>query len=143
MCQRRSWTDIPRSHFSLSVLFVFFLIPLFQSVLDTGDVQALIYWQNNNGTATGSDWQNGGSGKGLFGDPIFVDGNTLHFSPANFLAQSINGISTVKSDRLQTDIQKKMLSDSISIHIIPELITICVFGFGDLSLIRTKNNINK
>ncbi len=104
MRQRRSWIDISASHLSLSVLFVFLLIPLFQSVLDTGDAQALIYWDNKNGTANGFDWQNGGSDKGLFGDPILVDGNTLHFSPANFLAQSTDGISSVKSDRLQVDI---------------------------------------
>ncbi|MFA5291557.1 MAG: hypothetical protein WC496_00830 [Phycisphaerae bacterium] len=102
----KSCTRIFCFRFGLYILLLLlFLIQPFQSVFDSGDAQAvLIYWSNRNGTADDFDWQNGGSANGLFGNPSLVNGNILHFSPQNFLAESINGKSAFATDLLKVDI---------------------------------------
>ncbi len=102
--KRRSRTEIFCLHLSATIapLFLFF-IPLLQSVLDSGDAQATIYWQQKNGIAADFDWANGGSDKCLFGEPTVI-GNVFQFSPTNFRAESIDGRSAITSDRLQFDI---------------------------------------
>lgn len=101
---RRSCTSFPRFHLRLIVFLLFFLIQPLQSVFNSGDAQATIYWSNSSGSAADFDWQNGGSDKGLFGDPCLVGGDTFQFSPTNFRAESVDGKSAIVSDRLQFDI---------------------------------------
>ena len=45
----------------------------------------------------------GGSDKGLFGDPTVI-GNNILFTPANFQATASNGSATTTSDRLQFNV---------------------------------------
>lgn len=106
MSKRRSCEDIFRFHFGAVILsLLLFFIPLSQSALDFNAQAAIIPWvPDSNGSATYFDWQNGGSDKSLFGSPVLVDGDTLHFEPQNFIAESISGTSAIKSDRLQVDI---------------------------------------
>jgi len=104
MYERRSTTDIPRFHLRLFVLLLLVLIPLLQSAFDLGNAQAVIFWQNKNGTANEFDWRNGGSDNGLFGDPLLVGGSTFVFFPSNFRAESINGQGDIVSDRVQFEI---------------------------------------
>ena len=77
------------------------LTVLVQLVLITCPAKALIYWTNKDGTGSFFDWSNGGSDKGLFGDPVIVGGNTFTFFPSNFRAESLNGAAAIKSDRLE------------------------------------------
>lgn len=99
------FTDISCSHLGIVILLLLlFFIPAVQSIFNSGNAQAIIYWQNKDGTGTDFNWQNGGSDKGLFGEPTLIGGNILQFSPTNFCAQSTNGASTITSDRLQFDI---------------------------------------
>ncbi|PKL47629.1 MAG: hypothetical protein CVV39_05525 [Planctomycetes bacterium HGW-Planctomycetes-1] len=77
---------------------------MLQPAFNSGDVQAVIYWSNSSGTADEFSWTNGGSDKGLFGDPTLVGGNTLVFAPTNFRAESVDGKSAITSDRLQFDL---------------------------------------
>jgi hypothetical protein len=103
---RRSFTNSPRLGFRtpFPLLITLFLIQLAQPAFHSGDVQATVYWTNSSGTADGFSWANGGSDKGLFGDPTLVGGNTFVFSPTNFRAESIDGKSDITSDRLQFDL---------------------------------------
>jgi hypothetical protein len=105
--KRRSFTDTPHLHFCAAILLLImlFFIQLVQPVFNSGDVQAAFqYWSNRNGVADGFYWQNGGSDKGLFGNPTLVGGNVFQFSPTNFRAESIDGRSAITSDRLQFDL---------------------------------------
>jgi hypothetical protein len=81
-----------------------FFIQLVQPVFNSGNAQALIYWDNDSNSGNGFTWQNGGSDKGLFGEPNLINGNKLRFSPQNFFAKSLNGKSAITSDRLQVRI---------------------------------------
>jgi len=74
---------------------------LVQLVLITCPAKALINWTNKDGSAGFFDWYNGGSDKGLFGNPTLVGGNTFLFIPSNFRAQSANGVPAIKTDRLE------------------------------------------
>ncbi len=74
---------------------------LVQLVLIARPAQALTYWTDKDGAANFFNWENGGSDKGLFGDPILVGGDTFVFFPSNFRAESINGKAASKSDRLE------------------------------------------
>ena len=65
---------------------------------------AFVLWSNANGTAANFDWSNGGSDHGLFGDPLLVGGNTFTFIPANFRAESFDGVSGTASDRMQVEL---------------------------------------
>ena len=103
MGNKRSSANISRHGLGIFISLLLFVIPLSQSVLNWGSAQATIYWSNSSGTATDFNWANGGSDKGLFGDPIIV-GSVFVFSPTNFRAESIDGVSSIKSDRLQFDI---------------------------------------
>ncbi len=80
---------------------IWLLTILVQLVLITCPAKALIYWTNQNGSASFFDWSGGGSDKGLFGSPTLVGGNTFVFFPSNFRAQSSNGAAAIKSDRLE------------------------------------------
>jgi hypothetical protein len=62
---------------------------------------AFQFWSNQNGTASFFDWSNGGSDNGLFGDPTLVGGDTFVFFPQGWRAESINGVPSIKADRLQ------------------------------------------
>ncbi len=102
---RRSYTDIPHSHISFTVLLLFFLIQPVQSVFNWGGVQAAaIPWSEPNGTADGFDWENGGSEYGLFGEPNLVGGNTFVFFPSNFRAESSDGQIVDVNDTLVFDL---------------------------------------
>ncbi len=103
---RRNCTDIPRLYFRTLILLAMtlFFIQLAQPVFNSGDAQATVYWTNSSGTADGFSWANGGSDKGLFGDPTLVGGNTLVFSPSNFRAESSDGDSAFLSDRLEIEL---------------------------------------
>jgi hypothetical protein len=105
MSERRSYTIPPRICFHFTALLLFSLI-LLQSVFFADNVKAaIVTWADSNGIGNGFYWQNGGSDKGLFGNPILINGNTtLHLEPKNFSAESINGKSAITSDRLQVDI---------------------------------------
>jgi len=101
----RGCTRIFCFRFSLYILLLLlFLIQPFQSAFNSGNAQAFVYWNNDSNSAEGFSWQNGGSDRGLFGEPNLINGNILHFSPQNFLAKSINGNSALTTDRLQVDI---------------------------------------
>jgi hypothetical protein len=63
-----------------------------------------VFWSNPNGTADSFDWANGHSLYGLFGDPMLVGGNTLVFSPSNFIAESTDGQSSDVSDKLEFEL---------------------------------------
>ncbi|OHB59435.1 MAG: hypothetical protein A2173_04950 [Planctomycetes bacterium RBG_13_44_8b] len=104
--KRRSFAVVFNLHFRTAALLLMtlFFIQMVQPVFNSGDVQAVIYWSNSSGTASGFSWANGGSDKGLFGDPTLVGGNTFVFAPTNFRAESSNGISAITSDRLQFDL---------------------------------------
>ncbi len=99
--KRRSYTHLFCFHFGNAVLLLLlFFIPLLQN-----SQAAITLWEpNSSGHADSFDWLNGGSDKSLFGSPVLVDGDTLHFEPPNFIAESILGKSAIKSDRLQVDI---------------------------------------
>jgi hypothetical protein len=84
---------------------IFLAIAVFTATgIFTNDAAALIYWTNSSGSATLFDWSNGGSDKGLFGDPCLVGGDTLMFFPSNFRAESVNGVAAIKSDRLTVEL---------------------------------------
>ena len=65
---------------------------------------AFVFWSNQNGTATHFDWSNGGSNNGLFGDPTLVGGNSFVFTPADFRAESFDGVSDSVSDRMEVEL---------------------------------------
>lgn len=61
---------------------------------------APVPWSNPNGSTPDFDWSGGFSDNGLFGSPTVV-GSTFLFFPANFKAQSTNGVAATVSDRLE------------------------------------------
>lgn len=67
------------------------------------------YWGGGmkDGSATTFDWFDGGSDKGLFGDPVLVGGNTFVFTPQNFRADSLDGVSQTTADRLEVKLVAK------------------------------------
>jgi hypothetical protein len=80
------------------------LVILVQLTLITCPANAIISWTNKNGSADFFNWYNGGSDNGLFGSPALVGGNTFLFTPSNFIAESLNGIPSIKSDRLEVSL---------------------------------------
>ena len=70
---------------------------------------AFVYWGGGmkDGSATAFDWFNGGSDNGLFGDPVLVGGNTFVFTPQNFRADSLDGVSGTAADRLKVTLVAK------------------------------------
>jgi hypothetical protein len=79
---------------------VFLIVVLYTFSIVSADV----FWTNQNGTATSFDWANGHSLYGLFGDPTLVGGNTLVFSPSNFIAESTDGQSNTVSDTFEFEL---------------------------------------
>jgi hypothetical protein len=65
--------------------------------------QAVIYWTSSSGSASDFTWTNGGSDKGLYGEPT-VSGNTFEFIPASTFQAASKGNTVLTYDRLQFDI---------------------------------------
>jgi len=56
-------------------------------------------WSNPSGTASYFDWENGhNSNTNLFGSPTLVGGNAFRFSPTDFRAESVDGVSGTAND---------------------------------------------
>jgi hypothetical protein len=102
MSLRRSYMISSCLYFPFTALLLFSLIPFLAS-----DIKAAVIPWDSNGAGNGFYWANGGSDKGLFGNPTLTNGNTLHFSPQNFSAESTNGKTSIKYDSLQVDIIAK------------------------------------
>ncbi|MCE5340809.1 MAG: hypothetical protein LLF92_06735 [Planctomycetaceae bacterium] len=85
-------SGIPRFHLILAILMLFAV----QS-------QAIIYWSASSGSGTGFTWANGGSDKGLYGNPE-INGNTFEFTPGTDFQATSNGNTVLTYDRLQFDI---------------------------------------
>lgn len=83
-------------------------------------------WTTPSGSTVNFMYSGGGSDNGLFGDPVIV-GDTFYFFPANFRAESNNGIPATVFDRLEFDLQVKTLPNLVSQVIIQE--------FGDYSIL--------
>jgi len=83
----------------------------------SGTASAFILWSNPDGTATHFDWSNGGSDNGLFGDLMLVGGNTFAFTPANFRAESFDGVSDSVSDRMEVELTAHADWEFTEIHI--------------------------
>jgi hypothetical protein len=84
--------------------------------------QALVQWAGgkDHGTADYFTWQNGGSSKGLYGNPTETPDidNAFTFAPVNFTAQSVVGKAGLITDALQFEISaidgKKILGINIA-----------------------------
>jgi len=102
-----------RHRYWLGLVFLaILLLPLM-----TSSAPGFVYWSNKDGVANGFDWFNGGSDHGLFGDPILVNGNTLVFTPADFKAESVNGIADITFDRLQLGITAQPGSQLLGVRV--------------------------
>jgi hypothetical protein len=70
-----------------------------------GAASAQIAWGGgmDHGSASWFDWQNGQNLVGLFGTPIVV-GDTFYFTPANFVANAVNGATSHVTDSFEVDL---------------------------------------
>lgn len=75
----------------------------FAAVAITAAHAAPVPWSTPSGSTANFSYSGGQSDKGLFGDPTVSD-DGFTFLPANFAAQSVDGVSQITSDRLQVTI---------------------------------------
>jgi hypothetical protein len=71
------------------------------ALLLAGEASAFVNWVPPSGAGSFFTYSGGGSDNGLFGNPTLVGGNTFQFFPANFQANSNNGVAASTSDRLE------------------------------------------
>lgn len=79
------------------------LIAAAAGTLAAGIAQAQVPWVPPNGAGSFFTYTGGLSDNGLFGNPILV-GDQFQFTPANYLANSVNGVAASVTDRIQVDL---------------------------------------
>ena len=67
------------------------------------NTNAQVNWVPSFGSGSFFSYAGGFSDNGYFGNPTLV-GDSFQFTPANFVANSVNGTSDIKADRIQVDL---------------------------------------
>lgn len=94
---------------------------------------AFVFWDGSgggvmqDGTAATFDWMNGGSDNGYFGTPTLA-GDTFIFTPEAFRAESADGVSGTKADRLEVDLMA---------HMGQQITGIKITEYGDYGIVGT------
>jgi uncharacterized protein (TIGR03382 family) len=97
-----------------------------------GSASAFVPWTNANGNASFFAWSGGGSDTGLFGSPLLVGGDTFVFFPSGFRAESVGGVASSASDRLEFRIDA-FAGFSFSDIRVTEFGDYGIFGSGQVS----------
>ncbi len=77
-----------------------------------GVAQAQVNWVPTSGSGTFFTYTGGFSDNGRFGNPTLV-GDSFQFTPTTFVANSVNGNAASVPDRMQVDLQCRMLASQL------------------------------
>jgi hypothetical protein len=105
---------------------------------------AFVPWAVPSGSGSFFTYSGGGSDFGLFGNGTLVGGNTFQFTPANFQANSNNGVSGSSTDRMEIHLHANASQRFTQLRV-TELGDWAITGIGDVrdsGTLQSSDNIN-